>query len=65
MKQRLKVFAMLWAALLLLMMAAHAVWMAVEPGYAWSDMSQAPAVIWHGLSMDLSMSAYFLFSSLF
>lgn len=60
MKQRLKVFAMLWAALLLLMMAAHAVWMAVEPAYAWSDMSQAPAVIWHGLSMDLSMSAYFV-----
>lgn len=51
-------FLALWAAILLVMAVAHPIWMAVEPQYTWADMAQAPAVLWHGLSMDLSMSAY-------
>lgn len=58
MKQRVKIFVAVWAAMLLVMAVAHPLWMAVEPQFAWADMAQAPAVLWHGLGMDLSMSAY-------
>lgn len=58
MKQRIRMFLAVWAAILLVMAVAHPIWMAVEPQYTWADMAQAPAVLWHGLGMDLSMSAY-------
>ncbi len=60
MKQRIRMFLAVWAAMMLVMAVAHPIWMAVEPQYAWADMAQAPAVLWHGLGMDLSMSAYFV-----
>lgn len=60
MKQRIKMFLAVWGMLLLAMAVAHPIWMAVEPQYAWADMAEAPAVLWHGLGMDLSMSAYFV-----
>lgn len=46
--------------MLLVMAVAHPLWMAVEPQYTWGDLTDVPAVLWHGLTMDLSMSAYFV-----
>lgn len=60
MKQRIRMFLAVWAAILLVMAVAHPIWMAVEPQYTWADMAQVPVVLWHGLSMDASMSAYFV-----
>lgn len=58
MKQRIKIFLAVWAAILLVMAVAHPIWMAVEPQYTWGDLADVPAVVWYGLAMDLSMSAY-------
>jgi phosphoglycerol transferase MdoB-like AlkP superfamily enzyme len=48
----------MWGALLALMVIQKPIFMAVEPAYAWRDMSMVLNVLFHGLAMDLSMSAY-------
>jgi phosphoglycerol transferase MdoB-like AlkP superfamily enzyme len=54
----LAAFAMAWVALTLWMSVFKLVFMLVEPQFSLSDLLQLPAVIWHGLPMDLSVSGY-------
>lgn len=58
MKRRLALYFALWGVMLGLMLVFKVLFMVIEPAYPWSDLSQLPAVLWHGLSMDITMSAY-------
>lgn len=55
---RLKALLIMWSALLALMLVQKPLFMLLEPAYTMGDMKMLPTVMWHGLSMDLSMSAY-------
>lgn len=48
----------LWGALLALMVIQKPLFMLIEPTYSIGDLKYLPEVITHGLSMDISMSAY-------
>lgn len=54
----LVMFVAIWAALLALMVVQKPLFMLFEPAYSLDDMSHVYEVVWHGLSMDVSMSAY-------
>ena len=60
MKRRLLLFLSLWCTLLLLMAVHKLLFMLGEPAYSWHDMAWAGSVLWHGLSMDLSVTAYIM-----
>lgn len=60
MKQRLFFFFAFWLALLSVMVLLKPVFMLVQPAFSLADMSFLGKVVAHGLSMDLSMSAYML-----
>lgn len=61
MKALLYRFFALWGLLVGLMVVMRILFVMVEPAYGWSDVTVLPAILWHALPMDLSMSAYLMF----
>lgn len=60
MKRRFSLFFSLWGILLALMVAVKPLFMLIQSDYTSADMGNSLSVISHGLSMDISMSAYFV-----
>ena len=60
MKKRLLLFATLWLLLIAVAVVMKVIFVTIEPAYTGAYMSQLPAVIAHGLSMDVAMTAYLM-----
>lgn len=60
MKRKLLLFICLWIVLLVLMIIQKFVFMAIQPDFVAEDFANIAAVISHGFTMDLSMSAYLM-----
>lgn len=58
MKQRLYLLALLWAVMTAVMALLKPAFMLLSGVYAWSNIAHVPGVLWHGLSMDMSMAGY-------
>lgn len=60
MKRSITFLIYFWVLLLLVMVLQKPLFMLVESDYEWTDFASLWQVVRHGLSMDLSMSAYFV-----